>query len=641
MAHRTGRAIRIMKYRADIDGLRAVAVVPVVLFHAGVPGVSGGFVGVDVFFVISGFLICGMIDEEVRRGSFSLANFYKRRILRIFPALVAMLIVSSMLAYFYFLPVELKDFSATLASAVASVSNIYFASTAGYFDAQAATKPLLHTWSLGVEEQFYVIAPPFMLLAYCFFRLWMPAVFALATVASLAINTLAFFRNPDFAFYLTPCRAWELALGALLAFGFFPLPATAPAKTVVGYAGLILIAAAVFFGSAATPLPVIELAAAGGAAMIIGSSESGVSPVGRLLSLRPAVLVGLISYSLYLWHWPIFVFQRSDSFLLDNGSGVAAKTLLIAFSFGAAYLSWRYIETPFRRAAPRLPSYAAFAGAGAAMVSLSLLALLWIGQNGVPSRFTPQVVSVGSYLAYDPSAAFRGGSCYIWSNRQHYDAGHCLQLSAERPNYLLLGDSHSAHLWPGLSAALPNVNLMQLSASMCRPVVQPRSLIDFSFCPRLMRYVFDDFLVNHKVDRVLLSATWKDDDIPALARTLDMLVARGIDVVVFGPIVEYDRALPRLLADEIRYRLPRLASDARTPGIAERDRRMAALVAEKGARHVSVYDAVCPLGVCTEYAVGEVPLQFDAGHLTREGSLRIGRLLARSDALSPHQAAGQ
>ena len=151
------RSTEMMKYRADIDGLRALAVVPVVLYHIGVPGFAGGFVGVDIFFVISGYLICGMIDTDLRNGTFSLGDFYKRRVLRILPALFVMFLATTVLAYVFFLPVELEDYSKSLASAIASVSNIYFAETAGYFDAPAETKPLLHTWSLGVEEQFYLI----------------------------------------------------------------------------------------------------------------------------------------------------------------------------------------------------------------------------------------------------------------------------------------------------------------------------------------------------------------------------------------------------------------------------------------------------------------------------------------------------
>jgi peptidoglycan/LPS O-acetylase OafA/YrhL len=523
-----------MKYRADIDGLRALAVLPVVLYHAGVPGVPGGFLGVDVFFVISGYLICGMIDKEIREGTFSPAGFCKRRILRIFPALVAMLLATSLAAYLYFLPVELKQFSASLVSAIASVSNIYFAATAGYFDAPTATKPLLHTWSLSVEEQFYVCAPLFMFLAYRFFPHRVKVIFASVTAISLACELLVYCRNSDFAFYLTPCRAWELSLGALLSIGFLPAPATALHKNAVGWLGLLLILAAVFFGSSA-PLPIMQISAAAGAAIIIASSRNGLSVPGRLLSARPAVFVGLISYSLYLWHWPIIVFQRSDSFLLADASGAAAKAGLVAISLAVAYLSWKFIETPFRTATPQVPKYAVFAGAGASMASLAVLAWLWTTLNGLPDRFADRVVSIDAYLAYDPSAAFRGGRCYIWSNRQTFDTEDCLRLDPERPNYLLMGDSHSAHLWPGLSGALPDVNIMQASASMCRPVIPGPALFDMNFCPRMMRFVFNSFLIAHKVDRVLLAATWKDEDMQRLAHTLEVLTARGMEVVVLGP----------------------------------------------------------------------------------------------------------
>src|SRR5580698_6089392 len=223
-----------MKYRSDIDGLRALAVIPVVFYHVGIPGFGGGFVGVDIFFVISGYLICGMIDADIRNGTFSLANFYSRRILRILPALFVMFLVTSLLAYIYCLPVELENYSRSLASAVGSVSNVYFASTAGYFDAPAATKPLLHTWSLGVEEQFYLIAPLLMLLAYRFLPKRAKLLFAILAVLSFATAILVSFRNTDFVFYLTPFRAWELALGALLAIGFFPVPETALGRNICG-----------------------------------------------------------------------------------------------------------------------------------------------------------------------------------------------------------------------------------------------------------------------------------------------------------------------------------------------------------------------------------------------------------------------
>lgn len=617
-----------MKYRADIDGLRALAVVPVLLYHAGVPGFPGGFVGVDIFFVISGYLICGMIDADIRKGTFSLGDFYKRRILRILPALFAMFLVTSILAYVYCLPVELKDYAKSLASAVGSVSNIYFARTAGYFDAPAETKPLLHTWSLGVEEQFYLIVPLLMLLAWRFAPkragLLFAAAAALSFAAALAVST----RNTTFVFYLTPFRAWELALGALLSIGFLPVPRTAIGRNVCGAAGMLLLLGVIFVGSRSAPLLLMTSLASIGATLVIASSERGVSMVGRLLSLRPAVFVGLISYSLYLWHWPLIVFQRTDGFLLPGSSGIVTRLTLIVASVLIAWLSWKFVEMPFRSKARAASRGAVFGVASTAMASAAALCGLALLTGGAPFRFPERVVAIASYLAYDPSAAFRSGQCYLATNRQRLDVETCLKTDEKRPNYLLVGDSHAAHIWFGLSAAMPAVNIMQATASECRPAVQPLSQLDTRACPKLMQFVFNDFLVNNRVDKVLLAASWKDEDIPALSATIEMLKSRGLDVAVLGPIVEYDGALPRLLADEILRNSPWLASRTRTAGIRERDRELSRIVAAKGATYLSVYDAACRGGHCDEFAEGDVPLQFDSGHLTAKGSVVVGQRLS-------------
>ena len=615
-----------MKYRADIDGLRALAIIPVLFYHVGVPGFAGGFAGVDVFFVISGYLICGMIDADIKSGAFSLGNFYKRRILRILPALFVMFLVTSILAYAYCLPVELQEYSKSLASAVGSVSNIYFAATAGYFDAPAATKPLLHTWSLGVEEQFYFIAPLLMLLAYRFLPKLARPLFAIFAVLSFATAMLVSYRNTDFIFYLTPFRAWELMLGALLAIGFIPVPETRFARNLCGAAGLLLVLGAVVFGSASAPLLAVTSVASIGSALLIASSERGPSTAGRLLSLRPIVFIGLISYSLYLWHWPLIVFQRTNGLLVANASDTVAELVLIVTSIGVACLSWKFVELPFRSKTRDTPRATVFSIASTAMVSaFALCGLVLIG-NGAPFRFPDRVVAIASYLAYDPSAAFRTGSCYLSSNRQHLDIHTCMTPDRKRPNYLLVGDSHAAHLWLGLHSAMPEVNIMQASVGACRPVIQPVSMLDSRACPRLMQFVFNDFLANNKVDKVLLSASWKDEDFPVLSATLDLLKQKGIDVMVLGPIVEYDSALPRLLADEILYNKP--ATTMRTPGIHERDRALSKVVTAKGAAYISVYDQVCRNGRCDEFAEGDIPMQFDAGHLTAEGSVEVGRRLS-------------
>jgi peptidoglycan/LPS O-acetylase OafA/YrhL len=619
-----------MRYRADIDGLRALAVIPVLFYHVGVPGFAGGFVGVDVFFVISGYLICGMIDADIRKGSFSIGNFYKRRILRILPALFVMFLVTSILAYVYCLPVELEEYSRSLASAVGSISNVYFASTAGYFDAPAATKPLLHTWSLGVEEQFYLIAPLLMLFAYRFLPKRAKLLFAILAALSFAAAVLVCYRNRDFAFYLTPFRAWELALGALLAIGFLPVPQTELGKNICGTTGMLLVLGTVVFGSSSAPLLAMTSLASIGAVLLIASSERGPSMAGRLLSLRPIVFIGLISYSLYLWHWPLIVFQRTDGLLVADASSSTSALVLIVVSVGVACLSWKFVELPFRSRAKDTSKATVFSITSTAMVSAFALCGMVLIANGAPFRFPQRVVAIASYLAYDPSTAFRSGQCYLSSNRQHLDLDACMTPDSKRPNYLLVGDSHAAHLWFGLQSAMPEVNIMQATVGACRPVLEPVSMFDTRACPKLMRFVFDDFLANTKVDKVLLSASWKDEDIPALSTTLDLLKQKGIDVTVLGPIVEYDSALPRLLADAILHNKPSTASAMRTPGIHERDRAMSRIVTAKGASYISVYDQVCRNGRCDEFAEGDIPMQFDAGHLTARGSIEIGRRLSIS-----------
>lgn len=616
------------RYRADIDGLRALAVVPVVLYHIGVPGFAGGFVGVDIFFVISGYLICGMIDADLRNGTFSLGDFYKRRILRILPALFVMFLATTALAYLYFLPVELQDYSRSLASAIGSVSNVYFAGTAGYFDAPAETKPLLHTWSLGVEEQFYLITPLFMMLVWRFAPKQARWLFALVAALSLAAAYLISHRNQTFVFYLMPFRAWELALGALLAIKLIPAPKTDLARAACGVGGLLLLLGVILLGSPAAPLLLMTSLASVGAVMVIASGEHGLSIAGRLLSVRPMVFIGLISYSLYLWHWPLIVFQRTDALFFSELSGLA-KAVLLAAMVVIAWLSWKFVEMPFRARGRDIPRPTVFTVTGGATASALALCGLILLSGGAPFRFPERVVTIGSYLAYDSAAAFRAGQCYLGTNRQQLDVETCLKRDAARPNYLLVGDSHAAHLWFGLSSAMPDVNVMQATASACRPEVTTVSRLDTRACPKLMQFVFNDFLVHNKVDKVLLAASWKDEDLPALSTTLGLLKSRGIDAVVLGPIVEYDAALPRLLVDGIRHGSPSIASTRRTAGVRERDLAMKRMVTDAGAAYLSVYDAVCRDGRCDEFAAGDVPMQFDAGHLTSSGAVEVGRRLSK------------
>ena len=626
-----------MTYRPDIDGLRAVAVLSVLLYHASVPGFAGGFVGVDVFFVISGYLICGMIAEQLRAGTFSLGDFYKRRILRIIPALAVMMLATAIVAYFHFLPVELKDYAYSFLAAAASVSNVYFAATANYFDAPALTKPLLHTWSLGVEEQFYVATPLVMLIIARFAPRYLRAVLILAALGSFALSAFAAGYSPIKAFYYAPSRAWQFLLGALFAVGALSLPGSARIRDGFGLAGLALILGTILFGSEKTPFLLITTLATLGSVLVIASSTNAGerSLAGRLLAARPLVFVGLISYSVYLWHWPLVVYLRPGALLPDTLSQGAFQALVIVLSLALGFLSWRFVERPFRRATPGARKRTVFAGFAGATLVLVAMAAVVVRLDGLPARFSPEILRLAAYLDYDRTAMFRQGQCYLTGRREVLDEKHCLRLAEDRPNYLLLGDSFAAHLWHGLASTMPEVNVMQASVGQCRPLTSPTQF-DQPPCPMLRNQVLGTFLdqAGARIDKVLLAASWKDEDIPALMTTLDALKARGLKVVVFGPLVEYQQPLPRILADGILKGDPARASRLRDPTIPERDRTMKALVTAKGVEYVSLHAAACPGGVCQERTPGGNPLQFDTGHLTAEGSVLIARRLALGGALT-------
>jgi len=617
-----------LKYRPDIDGLRAVAVLSVLFFHTGIAWFRGGFVGVDIFFVISGYLISLVIHDRVVAGDFSFGAFYERRVRRIFPAFFAAVSFTAALSYLYLMPRSLHDFSWSLLTALLSASNFYFMVNSGYFDPPAAGQPLLQTWSLAVEEQFYLFLPVLIVLSARMWRDGVRRVIAVVAVVSLIVSAASVAAYPEAAFYMLHTRAWELLLGAMVSLRIVPEIVPAWQRNLASLLGLGLIAFALLFFSPSTPFPGgAALVPCAGAALIIAAGRNGASLVGGALALPPVRFIGLISYSLYLWHWPVVVFQKSDAFLIE-GPLWTGKAAIIVASLLAGAVSWRFIELPFRRMSflTRRQLFLT-AGAGAAVMAAEVALLL-----AAPPRFPPEVVAVAAYLG-DPGRHLRHGTCFISSNYSYrdYDRELCRTTAVGKKNYLLLGDSHAAHLWYGLSQVFGEVNFLQDTAAGCKPTLADTR--GFGACHAAMDDVFNAYLADHPIDRLLLAARWKQADLPALAATLDWAKARHIPVVVFGPMVEYDSALPRLLALSLRRHDPGLPARHRLDdgGL---DRRMAALAAAKSAAYISLEDVLCPGGACVVMAAAGVPLQFDYSHLTREGSLLLARRLG-ADGLLP------
>lgn len=337
-----------MDYRREIDGLRALAVLPVILFHAGFETFSGGFVGVDVFFVISGYLITTIILAELEQGKFSIVNFYERRARRILPALFLVMLVCIPFAWFWLLPSDMKDFSQSLVAVSFFASNILFWRESGYFDTAAELKPLLHTWSLAVEEQYYVLFPLFLMLFWRLGKRWILVMLGLVFITSLAVAEWAAYAKPAAAFYLLPTRGWELLVGAFAAFYLSKASHKEFGKAVGevgGWLGVTLILYAVFFYSKATPFPgLYALVPTLGTVLVILFATQQTT-VGKFVGNNSFVGVGLISYSAYLWHQPIFAFARTYTF---GQLSIEITASLIFFSFFLALLSFRYVETPFR-----------------------------------------------------------------------------------------------------------------------------------------------------------------------------------------------------------------------------------------------------------------------------------------------------
>jgi peptidoglycan/LPS O-acetylase OafA/YrhL len=338
-----------MNYRREIDGLRALAVIPVILFHAGFKTFSGGFIGVDVFFVISGYLITSIILQEQHRENFSLLRFYERRARRILPALFLVMAAACIFAYSWMLPDELKNFGQSVLATTLFSNNILLAVTSNYWALSSEFKPLLHTWSLGAEEQYYVLFPLIMMLGWKFFRRHMAVVFGMAALLSFAAANWGFFKKPAFTFYLLPTRAWEILLGALAAFYMIGKKSTNSKhlwSELLGGTGLCLIVVSIFLIRGGQPTHdtfYLTAPTLGAALIILFSSETTV--VGKILGWGPMVGVGLISYSCYLWHQPLFSLARVYS---KEPPGIATYFILSVLTFILAYITWRFIETPCR-----------------------------------------------------------------------------------------------------------------------------------------------------------------------------------------------------------------------------------------------------------------------------------------------------
>jgi peptidoglycan/LPS O-acetylase OafA/YrhL len=500
------------EYRTDIDGLRSLAIVPVLLFHAGFSSFPGGFVGVDVFFVISGYLITASLLSDLEAGRYSLLAFYERRVRRIIPALLFVLGIVAVVGWQLLLPADFESLGQSLWATCLFVSNIAFWQSSGdYFGIHAESQPLLHTWSLSVEEQFYILFPLFL------WALTRPrnaqlvrVAMLLAMVLSLILATIVVDRSPVAAFYLLPSRAWELLAGSALATGALGAPRSRSTAEVAGISGIVLIIVPVFIYNRELPFPGLgAIPPVLGSALVIyaglraSANEASFRTVAaKVLSMPVLRFIGLISYSLYLWHWPVIVFWKYYKIELN----LADQLAIVAISIILAILSWRYVERPFRKSGtvlPRKPLLAATAG----VLAAGTMAGVVVARDGVPSRVPKGIIALAEKRTYQGP----GRECGKVYKRNASIGELCVRGARSRkPDFVLLGDSHANALATSVFEAAREVGRSgyQISDTGWRPVIGFAKIGEQGKYLKL-NAVTTELLDSHpEIRTIVLSAYW-------------------------------------------------------------------------------------------------------------------------------------
>lgn len=591
-------------YRADIDGLRAVAVLLVVLCHLGI-GPAGGFVGVDVFFVVSGYLITGIVRSELRDGTFSFRRFYTRRARRILPALVAVCAFCLVAGWFLLLPSDLESLGVQVVTALLGLSNIYFALSTGYFDQSAELLPLLHTWSLGVEEQFYLVWPLALLLLHRRRRISRTTAVWIGCgvlLAALAAAQLIVWKYADAAFYLPFSRAWELALGAAVT--YLPRVADRRIARSASIAGLAMIVAAALLYSDDTVFPGLAaiLPCLGAALVVWPPAQHGIG--NRLMALPPFVWVGKISYSLYLWHWPVLVFAK-HYFIGQSVSWPLSLVLLLTTIIISA-LCWTFIEQPFRQRRVDWRSSAA------AAVAVLLAGWTCLALAGFPDRLSEDGRRIAGFRESSQPLVVKG-ACDLSVPKS------CLLEPDGRKRVLLLGDSHARHYAGAFVAAFPEVYLSFATRSQCRPVINPAGN---ETCVEVMRDIYAKLIPSKRYDAIILSARWRNGQSDQVAASVAYLKQFADSVIVFGQTVEYSAALPDLLlADEmLRAPVDLTTEPPRAPSLRALNSEIERAALAAGAQFYDPLTAICSTGACRTTTADGTPMQVDYGHFTRKGA---------------------
>jgi peptidoglycan/LPS O-acetylase OafA/YrhL len=588
-------------YRPDIDGMRAFAVIFVLVFHAFPEWLPGGFVGVDIFFVISGFLITGIILSDMDRGSFSPAVFYARRVRRIFPALIIVLIASLAAGYQLMLVPDLTSLCKNAAASALFSANLMLLSEAGYFDIDAHLKPLLHLWSLGIEEQFYLVWPWLLLVVP---RPWFVRFVVVVLVISFALNVLLIHEHPSATFYLPVTRAWELMAGALVA----RWQPAGRRPGLLAAAGIIAIGVSLFWFDARTVFPGWAAALpVAGTMLLICSKESLFNRI--LLGNRTAVNIGLISYPLYLWHWPLLVFTQ----IYRSGVPLTnlQRVLVLALSFALAWLTYKFVERPIRFGKRRV-----VAGLVTAMAAIAgLVTFPALGYMPPPPEPIRQLVTLPAN-----GAGWRVHECMLLDADTQGFSSDCAE--PRRPLILVWGDSTASALVPGFRALQNSrdLGLAQYTVSSCKPYLMKIETTT-DLCIERNREI-SDIIRDIGPDIVILHALWDRNDTAAMIKpTIDAIKSSHVRrVIILGPVPVWRGGLPAAVAAYYRLKrriIPERTFEAVDPAFGDDNLRR--IASELGVTYISARDILCNADGCLA-RIGNSLTASDTVHLTAAGA---------------------
>lgn len=633
----------MIAYRPEIDGLRAFAVVPVVLFHAGFSAFGGGFVGVDVFFVISGYLISSIILSDATHGSFSYANFYERRARRILPALFLVVLICLPFVWLIYLPEDVKDFSESVVSIPLFLANFVFESQSGYFERAADTKPLIHTWSLAVEEQFYLFFPILLLLLIRCGKMWMLASMLVLSALSLALAEWGIRVSPTDAYFLLPTRIWELLLGALIAVYLF-YQKDKIYSDVASTLGLMMIAWSVFAFDSNTPFPGFNALLPTVGAMLVIAFTGPRSLAYRLLSNRATVSLGLISYSLYLWHQPIFAIVRYQSL---GDPTVIIRLAMISTAIVLAVLSWKFIEQPFREAS-RISRKTLVQLAIGFSVFFVILGVIGIVKDGDLHRFDDEVLALSN-----PKG---GAGCPA---PQNLDGMCIIGAISQVPTIMIMGDSHAAVLTKSLGTELKKSGkaAFLVGTGSCSPLLNVSIVGDKSKkCQSKRDSVIDQALGDQHIETLILHAEWanyttgtrwgrrslnffSDEDSATssvdenqrvfergIQRTISRLSEAGKTVIIVKSVPEYEVNVPNFLAKQLSktgeldsklHLVSETDYSQRNKGV---ETAFDQLEPTSDLKFVNPFSLFCPDGKCQLFDSKQQPLYTDSNHLSLAGA---------------------